>query len=241
MDRQRVLTLLLVFALLGSLSVGAGFYHRAEALEHENAALREEVHTLRDGSSAPEGALATKYGATVDIIAYSSVTGRARLLPARVGHVPGSGVYLDVGDAALRDGAQNAVKSSYAAYTTAGVSAPYGAGVVEVEIPEAWDYLAGESGGLPLAVAFIAAAAPSLAVNESVAMTGKVRPDGTIAPVSEVAAKARAARDAGKSMLLVPAGQAVSVDGVRIVEVDTVTEAVELATIQENKPKNGDV
>lgn len=58
-------------------------------------------------------------------------------------------------------------------------------------------------------------------------VTGVVGLDGTLLPVGGIKAKAEAARTVGAETLLVPADQAVSVSGIRVEAVATITEVVQ--------------
>lgn len=66
----------------------------------------------------------------------------------------------------------------------------------------------GPSAGAALTIATIAALTERK-INDSVMITGTIRPDGTIGQVGGIEEKARAAKDAGISLFLVPKGQGV--------------------------------
>lgn len=63
--------------------------------------------------------------------------------------------------------------------------------------------IGGESAGAAIAIATIAAL-ENKRLNESVMITGTINHDGTIGPVSEIIAKASAAKTAGATLFLVP-------------------------------------
>jgi len=67
--------------------------------------------------------------------------------------------------------------------------------------------IGGPSAGAALTVATIAAA-QNKTINENVMITGTINSDGSIGPVGEVLAKAKAAKDVGAKIFLVPEGQA---------------------------------
>ncbi|MBI2579059.1 MAG: hypothetical protein HYW26_05085 [Candidatus Aenigmarchaeota archaeon] len=69
----------------------------------------------------------------------------------------------------------------------------------------------GTSAGAAMAVSVIAAL-QSKTLNSSVFMTGTIEPDGSIGRVGAIVEKARAAKDAGATMFLVPKGQATSTE-----------------------------
>ena len=64
----------------------------------------------------------------------------------------------------------------------------------------------GPSAGAALTIATMAALG-NKTLNESVMITGTINPDGTIGQIGEVATKAKAAKDAGAVLFLVPSGQ----------------------------------
>jgi uncharacterized protein len=68
----------------------------------------------------------------------------------------------------------------------------------------------GPSAGAALTVATIAAIEKKQ-INSSVMMTGTINHDGTIGPVGEIIAKARAAKSIGAELFLVPVGQSAQV------------------------------
>ena len=69
----------------------------------------------------------------------------------------------------------------------------------------------GPSAGGALAVATIAALR-GVQPNASVMMTGTISPDGRIGPIGEAMAKAKAAKDIGAELFIVPEGQSVDVN-----------------------------
>ena len=69
----------------------------------------------------------------------------------------------------------------------------------------------GESAGAALTVATVAAI-QNKAVNQSVIITGTINPNGDIGPIGGVIAKAKAAKDVGASLFLVPEGQSIQVN-----------------------------
>jgi uncharacterized protein len=68
----------------------------------------------------------------------------------------------------------------------------------------------GPSAGAALTVAIIAAL-QDRQVNPEVMITGTINPDGTIGPIGGVMEKAKAAKDIGAGIFLVPSGQSVEV------------------------------
>ena len=66
----------------------------------------------------------------------------------------------------------------------------------------------GPSAGAALAIATIAAV-ENKSINPEVAITGTIRPDGTIGGVGGILEKAKASREAGATLFLVPKGQGI--------------------------------
>jgi len=66
----------------------------------------------------------------------------------------------------------------------------------------------GPSAGAAMTIATIAAL-ENKTINQSVMMTGTINHDGTIGPVGGIVAKAKASKDVGATLFLVPLGQAV--------------------------------
>lgn len=66
----------------------------------------------------------------------------------------------------------------------------------------------GPSAGAALTVATVALV-EGRKVNESVVITGTINPDGTIGPVGGIIPKAKAAKEGGATLFLVPSGQSV--------------------------------
>jgi len=69
----------------------------------------------------------------------------------------------------------------------------------------------GESAGAALAIATLAAI-QNKTVNQSVIITGTINPNGDIGPIGGVIAKAKAAKDVGAALFLVPEGQSIQVN-----------------------------
>ncbi len=83
----------------------------------------------------------------------------------------------------------------------------------------------GPSAGAAIAIA-IYACLHGKQVDNRVLITGAIRPNATIGWVGSVEEKAIAARDWGAKLLLVPRGQHVDVQGIEIVEVSDLREAL---------------
>lgn len=230
--------IVLILLLVGVGSWGYGEHHRATQLATENEELEKEIQALAVNSSAPDGALATTYGAQVNVLAYSAARRSATTIPVHVGLVPGRGTYLNVQGVVHTISAQQSAQRAHTALQTTNATPPFDAAVISVSAPEDWDYVSGPSAGLPLAVAMYAASDPALQLNENVAMTGGITASGEVTAVDEIRAKAIAARDDGKSILLVPPKQNQSVQGIRVIPVANLTEALDYAVTNVQTPSS---
>lgn len=86
--------------------------------------------------------------------------------------------------------------------------------------------LSGESAGAAATVGLIALVTGK-EINHEVVITGVIERDGTIGNVSQIEPKAKAAKNVNATILLVPKGRAVKVEGIEILEVSNITEVVE--------------
>lgn len=96
---------------------------------------------------------------------------------------------------------------------------------IRVGSPEEVARVDGPSAGAAMAIA-IFARLHDKQIDNGVLITGTIRPNATIGWVGSVEEKAIAARDWGARLLLVPRGQRVAVDGIEIVEVSDLREAI---------------
>lgn len=85
--------------------------------------------------------------------------------------------------------------------------------------------LSGGSAGASIAIALVANL-QGKDVRSDVLLTGTIEEDGSIGRVGDVYVKAVAARDAGATTIIVPAGQRVEVPGLKVIEVSTIEEAI---------------
>jgi uncharacterized protein len=134
---------------------------------------------------------------------------------------------------------QNSIRTAKAvaeAYTKADLSS-YD---IEYAIGANASVVEGPSAGAALAVATIAAV-KNLTINTSVMMTGTINPDGSIGQIGDALAKARAAKQMGAQLFLVPKGQSSETkqeqkktcsteSGVELCKVETVTATHNIAS-----------
>lgn len=225
--------LVLVF-LLCSVSVAGGYQTRIAkqdiriaALETENERLHDDLAATRQGHDIPDGELASQYSATVPILTYDRSKSRGRVVRATVTSFPGEEVYLRIDRVVYQPDTQISLITARS-YVERVRGLDRRGVYIELDSPEDWDSVRGDSAGLAFVLAMLATD-PSVSVDPTVAYTGGITPDGQVTPVYRTYDKAVAARDAGYEILLVPEGNAVVVDGIHIVEVETVDEAAGIA------------
>ncbi len=83
--------------------------------------------------------------------------------------------------------------------------------------------IVGESAGAAFTISMIAAL-ENKKINESVGVTGVILPSGKIGMVTGIREKAKAAREIGIKLLLVPAGQEIDIEGIKTVGVSNIEE-----------------
>ncbi|WP_199256998.1 PDZ domain-containing protein [Tomitella fengzijianii] len=103
--------------------------------------------------------------------------------------------------------------------------------------------IGGPSAGLMFSLALVDKLSPGeLSGGEFVAGTGTIDPSGKVGPIGGIPYKMRAARDAGATVFLVPAGNCSEAarhapDGLTLVKVDTLDDAISgLQALEEGRP-----
>lgn len=164
--------------------------------------------------------------------AYSSTADRVYTIPVELHSVPGNGVYMNLSEVRYQSEFQASVQVARRVVENSSYSPEYSGFVLSIDTPESWDYVGGISAGLPVALA-LAATDPTVELDPAVAATGGLRTTGGLIQVSHIKEKAKAARAAGKEILLVPRGQAVDIDGIQVIEVYSFADAAEHALLQD--------
>lgn len=85
----------------------------------------------------------------------------------------------------------------------------------------------GPSAGSVMTVALVAVF-ENKTINDRVLMTGTIEPDGSIGQVGSVQEKARAAKQFGATTFIIPPGQSANVDGLTVLTVGKIEDAVKL-------------
>lgn len=223
MNRTRLLVLLLLALVVIDLSWTAAVDSRAGTLE-------QQVDTIDDDQEALAvfaGATNTTTGhseTTVSLYAYQTGRREAIAVPAHLTTIPANGVYLDVEPVAHTAAVQRSIKRAWRVANQSRYRPTHRGVLVELAPPAHWDTVGGGSAALSLGIGF-AATNPCVRYNDSVAMTGGLSVEGTVVEVEYVRAKAKRAAARGKDVFIVPAGQRVSVPGIRVVEATTFADA----------------
>ncbi|MFA9398008.1 MAG: ATP-dependent protease LonB [Clostridiaceae bacterium] len=96
----------------------------------------------------------------------------------------------------------------------------------------------GPSAGISIAVALLSAI-KEIPVNNKVAMTGEISLSGKVKPVGGISVKIKAAKKAGAEIVIIPIDNYDEVhsqlDGVRVIAISSLDEAIEIAFINNNK------
>lgn len=234
--QQRVVIAVLFLLLVGNVSTLAIMNHRVDGLEQDVETIREQneqykndLAALNDNGTSPTGALSSAHTVEVPLPMYETRDRSGTITPMSVTSIAGNGTYVRVDKVTYRESLQESIPASrnyidqHPVYTL-----PHDAVIVSINPENDWDFVGGDSLQLPLTLGLIATN-PGVQLNESVVATGAISSDGTVNSVGDVPAKATAARENGYDVILVPDGQGVDVDGIRVVEVSTVEEAVDFA------------
>lgn len=162
------------------------------------------------------------------VVAYDTERSHGVAVPVTVRPIDASGLYVDVANTTHIASLQTSLRrASQVADDETGYTGGYRFGF---ETPDHWEYVGGQSAGVMFTLAMIATD-PDYRLADDVAATGEVTTQGTVGNVRHVRRKAIAAREHGIEVFLVPHGQSVSVDGIRVVEVRNVSEAMEHAVV----------
>lgn len=239
--QQRVVIAILFLLLVGNISTLALIDHRVNELDTEvdtirtqNEQYKDELVALYDNGTSPTGALSSAHTVEVPLPMYDTQERAGVITPMTVTSIAGEGTYVRVDKVTYRETIQESIPgvkryiSQHSVYTL-----PHEAVIVSIEPKEGWQFVNGDSLQLPLTLGLLATT-PNQTLDNSVVATGAVSESGEIQPVGNIPSKAEAAQDAGYDTILVPPGQSTRVDGIEVVEVATVEEAVEYAIVSDN-------
>ncbi|AEM58741.1 hypothetical protein HISP_16131 [Haloarcula hispanica N601] len=223
MNTERTLILLLIAIVVLNLSWTGAVNNRAGSLENRVETVEQEQASIAVFAGANQSRSGAT-SATSSLYAYNTGKGKATVVPAEIEAIPASGIYLDVSPVAHTATVQRSIARAWSVANASQYPPPYDGIVIQIKPPESWDTVGGGSAALSLASGF-AATNPCVELNRSVAMTGGLTRSGTVVEVKRVREKAIAAKERGVTVFAVPQGQAVNVEGIRVVEVATFGEA----------------
>ncbi len=137
-------------------------------------------------------------------------------------------IFIDVSEVFLEGDVQSTAKTAFA---LADVNSRGGLTQKDAYIHIANPYskslsLSGSSSGAIMTMGLLALG-KNVTLKEDVMITGTVGGDGSIGPVLYISQKAEAAKSLNATVMLVPAGQKVSVVGIELIEVSNIEEAME--------------
>lgn len=232
MDRKSRI-LIVAVVILSILSFATSIYVYGTVL-----AVDDRVETLEDAIN-PDQQPATisttnrTYNTTRgSIAAYDTVEDSGILVPYEFTGTNTDAILIDVKTTQITDEFQESLVTAHEEVQQTKYSPVPEGFILRLDTPERWDEFQGTSASLQIA-AEIAAASPHYKLNQSVILTGEVTSSGEINPVGHVGAKAAAASENGKTILITaqPSVPPEQQKGLTIIYVSTLTEALERALI----------
>lgn len=224
MNRKTALLLAIVGLLVIQLSWTAAVDRRVSNVDDRVSALETDL----EAGGAGGGFSAATNSSSGVIPAYDRERGDGVLVPYAVVEVERSGLFVDVANTTHDSSFQQAVRDAISAVEANWNVTTDDGLLVALETPSRWQYVSGESAGLSIALGTLATDS-RYELRDGVTATGKVTERGTVGRVREVGAKVRAAREAGLDTIVVPPGQGVDVDGIRVVEATNLSQAADVA------------
>lgn len=177
------------------------------------------------GRSGAGGTVATTEFAAP---AVGSATGQGKLITGQIVGLRQSELYVSATTLEIGPDSQEAFQIARQVVEQSSYDPQYNGLTVSLSAPGQWDRIDGGSIGLATALGY-AALNRTVELNSSVAATGELTDRGQVRPVTSIRAKAQAAAEAGKDLLLVPIGQAISVPQIAVRGVRNLSEAAEYA------------
>lgn len=246
--RKNIIIAVLASLLMVNMVATGGIYFELSQTKEEVNGLQEEnkrlsEYFIRDSESntVNETVFSTSDVSEVrlsgpiegDLLAYES-GGIGETIPFTYQPLPTSKIYIDASEAIAGGEFQESLRVAQGAAEETKYD-PLGEGyAVSLNTPDDWEYFKGGSAGLPLA-AYIAATDPDYKMREGVVFTGQVDEQGSVLSVQKIEEKAKAANEKGYNVIITPHhSEDISVDGIRIIQVQSVEEALDYALIEEN-------
>lgn len=229
-----------IICVLGALGlVGYGYVteiqeDRDELKQQRNNLETQVAATTNLSSSAPAAdsperdraeSTVTPTGFTAPAV--GSATGQGELITGQIVGLRQPELYVRTSEIEIGGGSQQAFQTAQEVVERSQYDPQrYDGLVISLSAPGRWDRINGESIALGTALGY-AATNRSISLNESVAATGDLTERGRVVSVTGIREKAQAAAEAGKDVLLVPAGQAITGTQLTVRGVGNFTEAAE--------------
>lgn len=237
MRTQRIFVGVLTFLVLTNMVVTAQLYmgqsetsSRLNSLEEDSELLTDYLLQDTEGREV-NGTVNGLDRRSSHFVAYDTASDSGTTIQYHYQPLPGDAVYVDAGEVTVEGSFQQSLRDARSAVSSTPYD-PIARGMaISVTTPGEWEYVGGTSAGLPVA-AQIAATDPGYEMDSSVALTGQVEAGGSVVTVDNIEEKARAAREQGYDVLIAPySTAAINVDGIEIVHVQSVTEALDRALV----------
>lgn len=217
MDRR--LVLVAAFAL-GLVLAQAGWML---SVEQRLAAQDDRIDTLdrQQSEIAAAQGVDPNASATVTVYAHEADSGSVETVTLHARSIPGEELYFDLSEVTATG---RFTRSFRRAWWAARSPSPTRGVVITLDVPADWDSIGGGSAALPTAAAIVATD-PCRRLDPDAGSTGALDAEGETVDVRFVREKAIAAREDGRETFVVPAGQAVAVEGIRVVGVESFAAA----------------
>lgn len=235
--RVRLLIIVLFFvAVIQFTSIGLLYVETTEntASIEELRDSRNEItsHILYGGEfSTGEDQTVRSYNGS--IVAYSPENG-GTAIKYELQPLPTDKVYVNIRDEYVTESFQNGVNDALYVAQNSRYDPRLEGFALTLNTPSSWEYISGESAGLPIAMQ-IAATDKSVKMKEGVVLTGRLERKGGVLAVERVEQKAQAAKSNGATMFITPYTKSdVNVNGIEVVQVGDFETAAEHALVSAN-------
>jgi ATP-dependent Lon protease len=227
-----VFSILLIINMVAT----AGIYVELSSVKTEVDEVKQERSQLNDylleqGDFATENTSSTDRNALQgDILAHTS-SGSGKAVEFTYQPLPTNKIYIDTSEATAGGQFQSSLRKAQETIEESKYE-PVGDGMaVSLDTPKNWDFFKGGSAGLAFA-AHIASTDPDYKLRDGVTFTGEVSERGGVLTVQNIEEKARAAERNGYEVILTPYNsEEIDVEGIEVVEVQSVEEALSYALI----------
>lgn len=220
-----ILNLAVTGFLLFSVS---GLDNRVDTLEEESNLVTDYLLQAGEYSEAHQDVEMVERE-TGAFVAYDSAEESGVIFDYNFQPLPTETIYVDASQVRVEDSFQNSLRNAQSAVQQSDYEPAARGMAISLDTPSDWEYVRGESAGLAVAAQF-ASTDPNYVMNDSVALTGQVQDNGNVVSVNHISSKGEAAGEEGKEVLVAPhTNSAVSAEGVEIVHVQSLDEALEYA------------